>query len=106
MAALVDDAVERGAEVLTGGGPGEQGGYFWQPTLLSGLDPQSRVMTEEPSGPLALAVPCTGVEDGPAMADALPCGLASYAVTADRATSYAVSEGIADYLFSKPVSEA
>jgi succinate-semialdehyde dehydrogenase / glutarate-semialdehyde dehydrogenase len=94
MAALVDDAVARGAEVLTGGGPGEQGGYFWQPTLLSGLDPQARVMTEEPFGPLALAVPFTDVEDGLAAANALPYGLASYAFTADRATAYTVSEGI------------
>jgi succinate-semialdehyde dehydrogenase/glutarate-semialdehyde dehydrogenase len=94
MAALVDDAVARGAEVLTGGGPAEQGGYFWQPTLLSGLDPASRVMTEEPFGPLALAVPFTGVEDGLAAANALPYGLAAYAFTADRETAYTVSEGI------------
>jgi succinate-semialdehyde dehydrogenase/glutarate-semialdehyde dehydrogenase len=94
MAALVEDAVARGAEVLTGGGPAEQGGYFWQPTLLSELDPASRVMTEEPFGPLALAVPFHGVEDGLAAANSLPYGLAAYAFTADRGTAYTVSEGI------------
>ncbi len=94
MAALVDDAVARGAEVLAGGGAVEGDGYFWEPTLLSGLDPRSRVMTEEPFGPLALATPFTDLADGLAAANALPYGLASYAFTADRSTAHAVSEGI------------
>jgi succinate-semialdehyde dehydrogenase/glutarate-semialdehyde dehydrogenase len=94
IAALVEDAVARGAEVVTGGGPGEGPGYFWQPTLLAGIDPQARVMTEEPFGPLALVVPFRDVEDGLEMANRLPYGLASYAFTADRERAYAVSEGI------------
>jgi succinate-semialdehyde dehydrogenase/glutarate-semialdehyde dehydrogenase len=95
MAALVDDAVGRGAEVVTGGGPLERSdGYFWQPTLLTGLDPLARVMNEEPFGPLAVAVPFTDVEGALTEANRLPYGLASYAFTADRATAHAVSEGI------------
>jgi succinate-semialdehyde dehydrogenase / glutarate-semialdehyde dehydrogenase len=94
MAALVDDAVARGAEVITGGGPAAGGGYFWQPTLLSGVEPQARVMNEEPFGPVAVAVPVASVDDALAQANRLPYGLASYAFTADRATAYAVSEGI------------
>jgi succinate-semialdehyde dehydrogenase/glutarate-semialdehyde dehydrogenase len=94
MAALVEDAVARGADVLTGGAPAAEEGYFWQPTLLSGLDPDARVMKEEPFGPVALAVPFAGVEDGLAAANALPYGLAAYAFTADRSTAYTVSEGI------------
>ena len=94
MAALVDDAVSRGAEVITGGGPAGKEGYFWQPTLLSGVDAQARVMNEEPFGPVAVAAPFTTVEDALSQANRLPYGLASYAFTADRATAYAVSEGI------------
>jgi succinate-semialdehyde dehydrogenase / glutarate-semialdehyde dehydrogenase len=95
VAALVDDAVSRGAEVVTGGGPVEgESGYFWQPTLLTGLDEEARVMNEEPFGPLAVAVPFTDLDDGLAAANRLPYGLASYAFTADRATAHAVSEGI------------
>jgi succinate-semialdehyde dehydrogenase/glutarate-semialdehyde dehydrogenase len=94
IAALVDDAVARGAEVLAGGAPVEGDGYFWEPTLLSGLDPRSRVLTEEPFGPLALAIPFADLADGLAAANALPYGLASYAFTTDQPTAYAVSEGI------------
>ena len=54
IAALVDDAVARGAEVVTGGGPAAREGYFWRPTLLSGVEPQARVMNEEPFGPVAV----------------------------------------------------
>ena len=94
MAALVDDAVARGAEVITGGGPAGRDGYFWQPTLLAGVGDQARVMNEEPFGPVAVAAPFTTVEDALTQANRLPYGLASYAFTADRATAYAVSEGI------------
>jgi succinate-semialdehyde dehydrogenase/glutarate-semialdehyde dehydrogenase len=94
MAALVDDAVARGAEVITGGGPVDREGYFWRPTLLSGVEPPARVMNEEPFGPIAVTVPFTTTDDALAQANRLPYGLASYAFTADRATAYAVSEGI------------
>jgi succinate-semialdehyde dehydrogenase/glutarate-semialdehyde dehydrogenase len=80
--------------VVAGGRPVDGEGYFWEPTLLSGLDPRSRVMTEEPFGPVALAAPFTDLADGLAAANALPYGLASYAFTADRSTAHAVSEGI------------
>jgi succinate-semialdehyde dehydrogenase/glutarate-semialdehyde dehydrogenase len=94
IAALVDDAVARGAQVVTGGGPADREGYFWQPTLLSGVEPQARVMNEEPFGPVAVTVAFRDTEDALAQANRLPYGLASYAFTADRATAYAVSEGI------------
>ena len=41
-----------------------------------------------------MAAPFTTVEDALSQANRLPYGLASYAFTADRATAYAVSEGI------------
>jgi succinate-semialdehyde dehydrogenase/glutarate-semialdehyde dehydrogenase len=62
--------------------------------LLTDLDPQSRVMSEEPFGPLALAVPFRGVDDALEAANRLPYGLASYAFTTNTSTAYAVSEGI------------
>lgn len=94
IAAMVGDAVDRGARVLTGGAPGADEGFYWQPTLLADVDPQARAMTEEPFGPLALAVPFTDVDDALSRANALPYGLASYAFTSDKGTAYAVSEGI------------
>jgi succinate-semialdehyde dehydrogenase / glutarate-semialdehyde dehydrogenase len=94
IAAMVEDAVDRGAKVVTGGSPGDPDGYFWRPTLLTDVDPQARAMTEEPFGPLALAVPFRDVDEALAGANALPYGLASYAFTSSKSTAYAVSEAI------------
>jgi succinate-semialdehyde dehydrogenase / glutarate-semialdehyde dehydrogenase len=94
IGALVDDAVQRGARVRAGGHPADGPGYFWEPTLLTDLDPDSRALHEEPFGPVALAVPVEGVEEALAAANSLPYGLAAYAFTASKATAYAVSEGI------------
>ncbi|MFW3169578.1 NAD-dependent succinate-semialdehyde dehydrogenase [Geodermatophilus sp. CPCC 206100] len=92
--ALVSDAVDRGAEVVTGGAPGDGEGYFWQPTLLAGVDRSARAMSEEPFGPVALTVPFTDLDEGLRRANELPYGLASYAFTSSRDTAYAVSESI------------
>jgi succinate-semialdehyde dehydrogenase/glutarate-semialdehyde dehydrogenase len=62
--AQVRDAVDRGAEVLTGGrrpeGEPYQNGNFYLPTVLSSVDPASLVLTEEVFGP---AVPVVRVHD-------------------------------------------
>ncbi|MGH3680846.1 MAG: NAD-dependent succinate-semialdehyde dehydrogenase [Natronosporangium sp.] len=90
--ALVGDAVDRGARVVTGGSAAGGGGYFWQPTLLADVDEQARAMNEEPFGPVALAVPFTDTEDALRRANQLPYGLASYAFTASKRTAYQVAE--------------
>lgn len=60
----VQDAVERGATVLTGGrrpeGARYEKGNFYLPTVLANVDPQARVLTEEVFGP---AVPIVRVKD-------------------------------------------
>ena len=94
MAAMVEDAVDRGARVVTGGRSGDGRGYFWSPTLLADVDPHARAMVEEPFGPVALAVPFADLEDALRGANALPYGLASYAFTSSKSTAYAVSEAI------------
>ena len=95
IAAMVEDAIARGAHVTTGGTPGDDPrGFFWKPTLLVGVDPQARAMNEEPFGPLALAVRFKDVDEGLAHANSLPYGLASYAFTSSKRTAYAVSEAI------------
>jgi acyl-CoA reductase-like NAD-dependent aldehyde dehydrogenase len=52
---LVDDAVEQGARIITGGrvSPGLEGGWFYEPTILVGVTPQMRLMREECFGPVA-----------------------------------------------------
>ncbi|WP_326701188.1 NAD-dependent succinate-semialdehyde dehydrogenase [Streptomyces sp. NBC_01754] len=85
--ALVADAVSRGAKVLTGGGrlPGQ--GYFFPPTVLTGVPGDAAMMTEEPFGPLAPLVPFTALDDALRIANALPYGLAAYGFTRSAATA-------------------
>ncbi len=92
--ALVDDAVDRGANVVTGGSAVEGPGYFWEPTLLSDVDPAARVVSEEPFGPVAVAIPFSDTDDALRIANELPYGLASYAFTSSSARAYEVSERI------------
>lgn len=94
VGSLVDDARENGAQVVAGGARVEGDGFFWQPTLLADVDRRSRIMNEEPFGPVALAVPFTSTEDALRTANALPYGLASYAFTTSRERAHQVAEHI------------
>lgn len=53
VAELVDDAVARGASVLTGGSAVDGAGYFFEPTVLSDVPDGARVLSEEIFGPVA-----------------------------------------------------
>jgi acyl-CoA reductase-like NAD-dependent aldehyde dehydrogenase len=58
--AQVDDAVQRGAHILTGGKRPIENGYFYAPTVLIDVDEESRMVTEEVFGP---ALPVMRVRD-------------------------------------------
>ena len=47
----VQDAVDKGAQVLVGGKPGAGPGQFFEPTVLTGVDHTMKIMTEETFGP-------------------------------------------------------
>src|SRR5258707_1772522 len=51
---LVDDARGKGARVLTGGKKSDrfERGYFFEPTVLSGLTPNAKMLVEEPFAPV------------------------------------------------------
>ena len=86
----VADAVERGAHVLTGGaapeGPQYARGHFYLPTVLSDVTPAMRVMREETFGPVAPLAAFDTLEEGIAMANDTPYGLAAYAFTQSMKT--------------------
>jgi succinate-semialdehyde dehydrogenase/glutarate-semialdehyde dehydrogenase len=94
MVALVADAVERGARVLTGGERIEGPGYFFAPTVLADVPMDARVMQEEPFGPIAVVRPFSTVEDGLAEANRLPYGLSAYAFTTSARTAMDVGDGL------------
>jgi succinate-semialdehyde dehydrogenase / glutarate-semialdehyde dehydrogenase len=87
MAPFVDDAVSRGATLVTGGSGDGSAGYYWPPTLLADVPDDALVMRDEPFGPIAVTSVFTDEDDVVARANSLPYGLAAYVFTkdADRA---------------------
>jgi len=60
ISGIVDDAKEKGAEILLGGSKIEGNGFFYKPTILTNVKPEMRIATEETFGPVA---PITVVEN-------------------------------------------
>ena len=91
MESLMLDAEQKGAKVETGGKRIGNEGNFFQPTVLTNVPENARVMTEEPFGPVAIMIPFKDTDDVLARANSLPFGLASYAFTKDSKTATKVS---------------
>lgn len=94
MAALVDDAVARGGQVVIGGARSPRRGWFFPPTVLTGLDDDALAMNEEPFGPLSVVTPFKTLEEVLPRANRLRFGLAGYAFTASSRTAAAVTRGL------------
>lgn len=94
--ALVDDAVERGARLITGGRPGDTAGrdqgFFYLPTVLADVPLDARVMHEEPFGPIVPVIPFDDLDEALALANSLPLGLAAFGFTRSLATARRLSE--------------
>jgi succinate-semialdehyde dehydrogenase/glutarate-semialdehyde dehydrogenase len=78
---LIVDAVARGARVRAGGERLGGDGFFFQPTLLSDVSADARIMSEEPFGPVALTASFRDLDEVVEQANRLPFGLAAYAFT-------------------------
>lgn len=94
MAELVDDAIERGARLLTGGKRPDGKGYFFEPTVLLDVAPQSRMLHEEIFGPIAPIVRFKDVDEAVSLANDSEYGLISYIFTTDLAKGLSVAERI------------
>lgn len=94
MDRFVEDASRRGGEIVTGGGRSRNKGYFYKPTVLTGVPDDSLLMTEEPFGPLAPIVPFSEFDEVVDRANALPFGLASYVFTPSTAKAQAASSAL------------
>ena len=77
---LVEDAVARGADLLTGG---QQEGPCYAPTVLAGVTPAMRVYREESFGPIVTVVAVDGPEEALAVANDNDYGLTSAIFTRD-----------------------
>ena len=94
VATFVDDAQTRGATLLAGGAPMPGLGNFFAPTVLADLTEDSRLMTEEPFGPVAGIVRFKTLDEALKRANSLPFGLASYAFTGSSRNAQAISSGL------------
>lgn len=100
MEGFIADAVQKGATVKTGGKRIGNVGNFFEPTVLTDLNLDMRVMNEEPFGPLALMVPFKSFDDVVAEANRLPYGLASYAYTRSAKTANAIAAAVESGMMS------
>ena len=74
----IEDALGKGATVITGGQRHERGGSFVQPTLITGVSQDAQLCQEETFGPLAAVIPFKSEEDAIRIANDTPYGLAAY----------------------------
>jgi succinate-semialdehyde dehydrogenase/glutarate-semialdehyde dehydrogenase len=94
MEAIVNDAKARGGKVAAGGSRHGNQGYFFQPTVVTDIPDDSKIMTEEPFGPVAPIVPFKTFDEVVERANSLEYGLAAYAFTASGATATAIGDAI------------
>ncbi len=83
LVAQVDDARDKGAAVLCGGGRPGGPGFFYPPTVLTGITPDMRVATEEVFGPVALLTRVAGADEALAVANGTRFGLGASVWTRD-----------------------
>jgi len=91
---LVQDAVAKGASVLTGGAPIAGRGYFYEPTVLTDVAADSRCLTEEIFGPVAPVCTFTDDADAIAKANGTEFGLVGYLYSRDHARVLRVAEAM------------
>src|SRR5215510_7794336 len=94
MESFVNDAKDRGGKVATGGSRHGNQGYFYEPTVITDVPDDSKIMTEEPFGPVAPIVPFKTFDEVVQRANSLEFGLAAYAFTTSNATAAAIGDAI------------
>ena len=77
------DAVRKGATVAAGGAAIDRPGYFFEPTVLAGLDDTVRIVSEEQFGPALPVLPYDGIADAIRRANDTHFGLGASIWTAD-----------------------
>jgi succinate-semialdehyde dehydrogenase/glutarate-semialdehyde dehydrogenase len=92
VADLVEDAVSKGAKVLTGGGKLDSRGYFYEPTVLSDISDDAELLREEIFGPVAPVVGFSDEDEAIAAANDTEYGLVAYVYTSDLKRAFRVVE--------------
>ncbi len=95
VSGFVERAIADGAKPVLGGGPNtELGGLFYAPTILTGAQPGSEILTEEVFGPVLTVQTFASEEEAVAMANSTRFGLAATMVTGDPERAERVSAAL------------
>ena len=94
MVEVVDLTTGGGASVVTGGHAPDRPGFFFEPTVISGVSPDSPVLKREIFGPIAPIVEFETEDEAVSLANDTIHGLAAYVYSGDLARALRVSEAI------------
>jgi len=94
MESFVNDAKARGGKIVTGGSRHGNQGFFFEPTVITDVPDDSKIMTEEPFGPVAPIVPFKTFDEVVERANSLEFGLAAYAFTTSASQAQAIGDAI------------
>ncbi|HSO50731.1 MAG TPA: NAD-dependent succinate-semialdehyde dehydrogenase [Acidimicrobiia bacterium] len=94
IAGMVQAAVDSGAGVAVGANVPDRRGFFYAPTVLSGVSPDSAILDQEIFGPVAPVVTFDSDDEAIAMANDTVHGLISYVYTTDLARGLRTAEAI------------
>ncbi|HEY1191413.1 MAG TPA: NAD-dependent succinate-semialdehyde dehydrogenase [Gemmata sp.] len=95
---LIADATGKGAACLTGGGRPKgsafEQGYFIEPTILRGVTPNAKILTDEPFAPVMPVLDFSKIDEVIAQANNTKYGLAAYVFTNDLSVAWKMAEGL------------
>lgn len=89
-----EDATQQGAKLLTGGALHDNGGTFYQPTVLSDVTTDMVIANEETFGPVAPVIKFETPDEALSLANDTEFGLASYVYTQNLKLSWQMMEGL------------
>jgi succinate-semialdehyde dehydrogenase / glutarate-semialdehyde dehydrogenase len=92
--AHVQDAVQRGARLLCGGGRMKRNGFFFEPTVLADVPPGAQCLGEEIFAPLAPVLAFDTEAEAIRLANETPFGLSAYAFTRDAGRMFRLAENL------------
>jgi succinate-semialdehyde dehydrogenase / glutarate-semialdehyde dehydrogenase len=94
LVALTEDAVAKGARLVTGGHQVARDGFFFEPTVLADVPEDARILVEEPFGPIAAVAGVADLDEAIRRANASPYSFAAYLFTDSLAVRDAAVAGL------------
>jgi succinate-semialdehyde dehydrogenase / glutarate-semialdehyde dehydrogenase len=94
IASFVEDADARGARILAGGHKLGERGAFFEPTVVEEAPDDSKLMTEEPFGPILGLKRFKTLDEAIERANSLPFGLAAYAFTTNTKNATKIGDAL------------